>query len=231
MLQPGEASTIEEIAAAALTVICRYQQEGPYWLGGWSASGVVAFEVAQQLVGRGQRVDFLALFDVKNPEVSQPIERKRGEAYRQKMRFWVEELRGIELSQLPDYFSEKARELKRKIRQGALRTGFGPEPDPTQAAVSGYRPLPYEGGVTFFRAGSRPQGEAWDFSLGWQHLVSGGFEIHEVPGNHQSMFSEPNVKVLAKKMSLYLAANLLKRSTNNLAVATLGMVSYALNYA
>ena len=39
------------------------QPEGPYFLGGFSAGGLVAYEMARQLHEAGERVPFLALFD------------------------------------------------------------------------------------------------------------------------------------------------------------------------
>lgn len=35
----------------------------------------------------------------------------------------------------------------------------------------------------------------------WRELLNGPSEIHEVPGIHDEVFHEPNVRVLAKKLS------------------------------
>ena len=195
---------VEDIAAASVKVIREYRREGPYLLGGWSAAGVVAYETARQLQASGHEVSLLVLFDVKNPAPSsQPRGTESREARRQKLRFWAEELRELELRRVPHYVSEKSTELQRKLRQwnnGPVGTGA----DPVQNAVADYRPRPYPGRVAFFSPGSRPKGPAWDFSQGWRDLVTGRFEAHDVPGNHRSMFSEPNVASLAQKMSTCL---------------------------
>ena len=47
--------------------MCRIQPQGPYDLVGYSFGGVVAFEIAQQLVARGDQVGFLALIDSAYP--------------------------------------------------------------------------------------------------------------------------------------------------------------------
>lgn len=57
-------STIEEMAANYVEALLAHKPEGPYLLAGYSAGGLVAFEVAQQLQRKGQQVDLLAIIDV-----------------------------------------------------------------------------------------------------------------------------------------------------------------------
>ena len=47
--------------------VLRRQPQGPYYLGGWSAGGIVAYETAQQLTRRGLEVARLVLLDSPNP--------------------------------------------------------------------------------------------------------------------------------------------------------------------
>lgn len=55
--------SIERMAALWLPEILRLQPEGPYVLGGWSAGGYYAFEVAKLLVKAGKKVKQLVLID------------------------------------------------------------------------------------------------------------------------------------------------------------------------
>jgi amino acid adenylation domain-containing protein len=55
--------TIESMAARNLAALQAIQPRGPYLLGGYCVSGLVAFEMAQQLTARGERVDLLLLVD------------------------------------------------------------------------------------------------------------------------------------------------------------------------
>jgi thioesterase domain-containing protein/acyl carrier protein len=203
---PKETGTLEDIAAASLRSIRQHHPDGPYLLGGWSASGVLAYEIAQQLLANGHEVELLVLFDVRNPVFFQELgnRRERLQAHGQKIRFWAKELGELKLHQLSNYATEKVTELRRKIRQS--NTSFLAEGgDIVQNAVALYRPQPYQGRVAFFSPRSRPTGRAWDFHRGWQELVRGTFETHEVPGDHRSMFLEPNVKSLAQKLSRILS--------------------------
>ena len=72
-------------------------------------------------------------------------------------------------------------------------------------ALNAYRPTPYIGRLVFFKAAERPPGDVWDYSRGWRELVTGEFAVYEVPGDHRSMFLEPNVETLANNMRNYLA--------------------------
>ena len=54
---------IEDMAAHYLEEIHTVQAKGPYHLGGFSLGGLVAYEMACQLVARGEEVGLLVLFD------------------------------------------------------------------------------------------------------------------------------------------------------------------------
>jgi amino acid adenylation domain-containing protein len=58
---------IEEMAAHYIEALRQVQPSGPYFLGGWSFGGLVAFEMAQQLLSAGHQVALLAIFDTLAP--------------------------------------------------------------------------------------------------------------------------------------------------------------------
>jgi acyl carrier protein/surfactin synthase thioesterase subunit len=58
---------INGVAALYLAELRRLQPTGPYLLGGWSAGGVIAYEVMQQLLLSGERVERLVLLDAPCP--------------------------------------------------------------------------------------------------------------------------------------------------------------------
>jgi surfactin family lipopeptide synthetase C len=60
-------SSIEEMASHYIAEIRSVQSSGPYFLGGASFGGTVAFEIAQQLTKQGEKVAFLVLFDSVGP--------------------------------------------------------------------------------------------------------------------------------------------------------------------
>ncbi|MCF2146968.1 amino acid adenylation domain-containing protein [Desmonostoc muscorum LEGE 12446] len=58
---------IEDMAAHYIEALRRVQPKGPYFLGGWSFGGWVAFEMAQQLQKSGEEVVLLAVLDTLAP--------------------------------------------------------------------------------------------------------------------------------------------------------------------
>ncbi|HEU0012159.1 MAG TPA: amino acid adenylation domain-containing protein, partial [Longimicrobium sp.] len=65
--EPPPAS-IGEMAARFLDEVRRVRPHGPYTLGGWSAGGITALEMARQLRAAGEEVSLLALFDTPPPD-------------------------------------------------------------------------------------------------------------------------------------------------------------------
>jgi oxalate---CoA ligase len=72
----GLHTRIEDMAAHYVKEIRAFLPEGPYFLGGHSFGGLIAYEVAQQLAAQGQRVALLALIDTFFPtgrDASAPV--------------------------------------------------------------------------------------------------------------------------------------------------------------
>ena len=66
----GEAAPVDDLERMARDYVAALrgaQPEGPYHLGGWSLGGLVAFEMARQLVEAGQVVATLAILDAEAP--------------------------------------------------------------------------------------------------------------------------------------------------------------------
>ena len=60
-------SSVEAMASSYLEAIRKVQPEGPYFIGGYSAGGVIAFEMTRRLMDQGERVELLVLFDSVSP--------------------------------------------------------------------------------------------------------------------------------------------------------------------
>jgi thioesterase domain-containing protein len=67
-------------------------------------------------------------------------------------------------------------------------------------AAREYNPKPYAGQVLLFRSTIQSKGSELDPTLGWGNLLDGGFEIREIPGDHNDMFREPYVELLATEL-------------------------------
>src|SRR5262249_50820553 len=56
-------TTLRAAAARFIRMIREVQPQGPYRLAGWSLGGMLAYEVATQLIGMDQAVEFLGMID------------------------------------------------------------------------------------------------------------------------------------------------------------------------
>jgi thioesterase domain-containing protein len=68
------------------------------------------------------------------------------------------------------------------------------------AAIQNYTPANYPGKIMLFRAKDVPQLPGGDDTLGWKEVVDDGVEVVFVPGDHESMFLDPNVGTFSKHL-------------------------------
>ena len=64
---------IDGVSAQYLAEIKRRQPHGPYYLGGWSAGGVIAYQVAYKLLETGEKTERLFLIDSPCPINLEPL--------------------------------------------------------------------------------------------------------------------------------------------------------------
>ena len=64
-------ATIEAMAAFYIEELRKKQAHGPYLLAGLCAGGVIAYEMAWQLVRAGERIDLLALLEAAAPQAAE----------------------------------------------------------------------------------------------------------------------------------------------------------------
>jgi amino acid adenylation domain-containing protein len=210
---------IEAMASHYVNEIRRVQPQGPYFLGGLSMGGIVAFEVAQQLCAQGQKVALLALLDSVPPV---PVSFLRAWVNRSQRAFVYYLIRrfvlhGHNLLQLGlaeqrSYILEKARILRARIASrwplgnGSIQARHQRDIYPVKVreaniqAFQSYRPQTYPGRITLFLASESPVRSSLDRRMGWRELAVGGLEVCEVAGDHYNMISEPNAKGLAEKL-------------------------------
>jgi amino acid adenylation domain-containing protein len=222
---------IEEMAGHYIKEMRALQPEGPYYLGGSSSGGLIAFEMAQQLHAQGQQVAVLALFDTYAPgfrDQSSQAGSFHYQAHRfmQRVNLHLGNLLLLESDGKIKYAREKAALVRRRLKSTIKKaiesrikkvapkwsqSNGNAEPaagqkrvDAAIKALREYVPEVYPGHVTLFRATKQPAGYNNDRDLGWVKLAAGGIAIHEIPGYHGSIVMEPRVRVLAERLQACL---------------------------
>jgi acyl-CoA synthetase (AMP-forming)/AMP-acid ligase II/thioesterase domain-containing protein/acyl carrier protein len=187
--------TIEQIASECVARLRRRFPNGPYALGGWCASGIVALEVGRRLEEEGEEVAFVALLDARDiflPPMNQ-LRRMvvRSWRFAQRIAFFGSEARS--LWQRAADWNTGARDAARRFRELAG--------DPNGILIlplRRYQPRQWSGRTLHLWAEQRPKGAFRDPEFIWGHLSPAGFIFHEVPGDHDSMLREPNANAIAE---------------------------------
>jgi len=71
--------------------------------------------------------------------------------------------------------------------------------DINYVAVQNYTVRPYDGKLVLFRASYQGEEEG-EYDLGWSSIFTQGVEIHDLPGDHERIFLEPNIDQLADSL-------------------------------
>ncbi|MEV0170176.1 condensation domain-containing protein [Streptomyces sp. NPDC050803] len=211
---------LEDLAAHYVGAVREAFPHGPYRLGGLSFGGLVAFEMAQQLVAAGEEVDVVTLFESSlagtPPDLGGPREllayrthhyaRVFELIFHRSVRLTEEELFPLdEQGQLDLLYRRVAEVLQGDIGIDLFRSTV----DAVRTArrmVQGYRPGPWDGPLHLF-IGLQPMPEGIndpefyrpDRALGWD-AVAPRLRILDVPGDHLTLLNPPNVEVLARQL-------------------------------
>jgi thioesterase domain-containing protein/acyl carrier protein len=189
---------IEAMASRYIEQIRALQPKGPYLLGGHSAGAHIAFEMAQQLRGAGERIALLAILEA---DARRPGGRR---GLLDELRFQLQSV-----SKLPR--KQRAAYLWRKLARWAESPPDRAERAPQQGtknavwtamerAVRAYHPLAYPGAITLFRATDRSVTGTYSRTLGWGRLARGGVRVIDVPGTHSTVLRPGSEPPMAAKL-------------------------------
>jgi amino acid adenylation domain-containing protein/FkbH-like protein len=219
-----ECKSIHEMAACYVEAIRTRQPHGPYYLGGYCFGGNVAYEMARILKEQGETVDLVALLDSSpanagyedvpwwKPSFAGRFVRNTG--------YWLQDFSQQSFSEQMRFVRRKARVFFRKFVDKVLRRNnpnafdleqiieLGHFPDNElklwqahiQAMVEHVEQV-YDGNVVLFRTLGQPLICSLEEDFCWGKLARKGVEIVRVPGSHESIFMEPNVKTLAEELA------------------------------
>ena len=222
----GKTTPYENMEAIASDFLCAMQEvqpKGPYQLIGSSFGGKVAYEIAQQLLAKGEEISMLAFVDSYGPGYPNRLPSTTGviaNTYKliQYLGKHIDNLRVApwkgKLAYLGHYAKDGLRRLKmipsaakeriKEMRQPKIPKEFAEVEKANLRAAHIYQPQPYPGTVTLYRAEQQPLGINPDPTLGWGTVGIENLVIHEVPGHHGSILFEPRVEKMAEIVSNYL---------------------------
>jgi thioesterase domain-containing protein len=203
-----ERFSVSDIAADLVEALCASGVDGPYYLAGWSAAGLFAYEMARQLHSRGKEVALLTLFDTNSPEYWRSFEgwRKfpvRAYLWLEKVLYHLGKARALPARQAWQHLREGMNKFRRPLTKGGHGKGVPGEASQFaweilyRTAVH-YRPEPCDTPVVLFRSTALQRGWFRDPQLGWGAVARGGLTVYEMAGEHDTMFRDPHVQQLAE---------------------------------
>ena len=208
----------EDIAGLLLQAMQEEQPKGPYLIAGLCVNAVLAYEVARQLREKGEEIGLLALLDGHNQDFyKNPVTDGR---YTGRIRYHLANLMQLDGRERSGYLRERFDEARRKIDRLVWQLSserkdgnFANTDNIVHPAFHRYSPKPYAGEMLMLQSSDWPQGPYFNFKLGWESLVEKGIEFHRIPGDHPSMFTEPNVNIVARALRAHLRANVERKSS------------------
>jgi thioesterase domain-containing protein/acyl carrier protein len=200
---------LEDMAAYYLKEVRQVQPEGPYHFLGYSFGGTVVLEMAHQLRAKGQEVALLGMLDSKSREYQRAWTKAKSFQGRinQRMDLFRNNTGHLDWSNRLAYFREKV--LTRTIRFSCMAAAvckikkvpsfMKSAYDINYVAIQNYQLRPYPGRMTLFRATEQDDPQA-PRALGWDAIFSSGVEDIPLPGDHERIFLEPGIEVLATRL-------------------------------
>lgn len=205
---------VEILASDYIRLMRSVQPHGPYSVGGYSFGGVVAYEIARQLLAVGEAVDPVLLIDSGvNPRFLAVGPRMRQYARTAKrklhaIRIASASLRLRQIRKETSIFlqfcvelfcppmlrrpSWDARQLPPEIARARCNLEF---------AMSAYKPRAFGGDVLYIQTSHAKMPEV---AAHWRSVVGGRFCVQNIAGSHTSIVRE-DAPALARTLDSYLS--------------------------
>jgi acyl-CoA synthetase (AMP-forming)/AMP-acid ligase II/thioesterase domain-containing protein len=199
-------STVEAMAIHYLKEIQAIQPTGPYLLGGAGVGGTIAWEMAQQLIANSNDVGLLVLMDTQLPQAMSPPAKPNLRHYLNRIKFHMQQrnLQRMITALLATRYTENISLLYRRFLNRyypSHRVYYL-----IQEAADRYHLSRYLGRVVACMA-QKHWGHLGDPASRidpWRPWIAGRFDSYAIPGEHLTIFQEPNVQVLAHTLRPHL---------------------------
>ena len=199
--------TIEEIASFYISEMVESNPTGPYSLGGYCSGGIIAFEMARQLLLSGKEVKFIAMLDTNCEyfDRERPISKSIRNYIISKIKIGLFGMLFIAKHPRQFWWHLKAH----------LKGRFWPQDRPTSIhqqanyyetevdehyvkAFENYTIKPFELTVHLLKAKEKTYHTSDSETYGWKRIALGGVNTYTMEGDHNTFLTFPNEKRFAR---------------------------------
>lgn len=190
--EPLYADVAEE-AREYLAALRTVQPQGPYLLAGYCLSGLIAFEMARQLLAAGEEVGLLALIDTERPSTARTVFTNNWHRW-ERLQHMGSVLRDLIRRDDKVRFSAAWELVRRKLRLTpewrVIRPNeaFYKSKMSYQRIIREYVPESYPGRMTLIV--NEDLFRSPDPYRGWRGFPAGEMVIHKVSGDHIGIFKQ-----------------------------------------
>jgi len=218
----SQSMTMEDRVASYAKEIRAVQPKGPYYIGGWCAAGPLAVETARQLIEAGEEVGLVVLFDSWRPGYAAELAEEHRDTpemslrarLRRKYRYHRYKMESLPPRAKVKYawnaVAQKISSTRAKLylrhwgfAQRLFRQFGLPLPNfmhnvslQTLESIRTYHGQPFPACITLIRASDSVYIPGAEPGCGWGALAAKSIDVEWAPGTHESMFVEPNLRVV-----------------------------------
>lgn len=193
-LQPASAKRVKtfrqmsiyRLVSAYISEIKSVQSDGPYFLSGYSAGGIIAVELARELSRQGNEVGLLVIFD---PPSHVP--------------FWLDWIYALNYRiSAATRLNQVVRRLRSKFARRLFHTVLDEGLRTHTSVTREHRVARYPGRITHFRARLSQSSIVSLKPIGrfWRRVAADGVEVHWIPGTHYGMLRGPGASVVVDEL-------------------------------
>jgi amino acid adenylation domain-containing protein len=212
-------ASIVDMARTYLEAMRQVQASGPYLIAGWSLGGMIAYEIAHQLLAVGETVNFVGMIDTgSSPYLRAQLRAADISEFDEcsALMHWVVDLHPVgrdvrqhsaygELTELAGRrdvdamvaLCQREALLPEHLDMPLVRRILAVYRAGGKAAEQ-YAAPPAAVTVTFFAA-DRNEGE--DVTFGWRDVLGDRLEVMSIGGSHLSIVKPPLIETLAREIS------------------------------
>ncbi|HKT30806.1 alpha/beta fold hydrolase, partial [Dyella sp.] len=218
MTEETPLEAVEDMACRYIKAMRSVQPQGPYRIAGWSSGGIVAYEMAVQLLGMDETVEFIGMLDTYFEQPRKPDHRNVVRDYRiadfdasEEFIAMVSRLipgiasgeqhlppEGSDFASVVHYFAalESAPESVRALTKDLETTWqYLRVCHANRKAEWSYVPHPISAPVTLFSALKEDRS---DRSIGWSQLLHENLQVVPVDGWHFNLVEDPYAEGVSK---------------------------------